>query len=133
MFMKQEYAINSDGMCIGRATVIPAGLYYDIACRCKPQSHIIRIVANCGGKQENIGICVPQDGEMVIRTKIPQKRLQSLSGFVAITEKQDEWVPITEGKPMAHLDQLIYARFSSRNGKPGLAIPQVKQHKNPQV
>lgn len=129
--MKQEYVINLDGLRIGYATVAPMGLYYDIHCRCKVQQGILRIVAECADKRENIGICIVQNGEMVIHTKVPQKRLHGLEGFLAVTETKDIWVPITDGKPIAHLEQIIYARFVWKNGKPGLLIPQVKPHKNP--
>ena len=128
--MKQEYDVNLEGIRIGRATVVPMGLYYDIQCRCKPQGDIIRIVADCGDKQENVGICVLQDGEMIIHTKLPQKRFQALRGFIAIPEAKDEWFPIVAGKPFVHLDQILHAKFCVRNGQPGLSIPQAKLHKN---
>lgn len=129
--MKREFVIISDDVNIGKVVVEPAGLYYDIQCRCKSQRGVIRIVAECADRQENIGICVPEDEEMVIRTKIPQKRLQSLNRFIAITETQDQWIPITEGIPIPSLEKILLAKFSYRNGKPGLSIPQAKQHKNP--
>ncbi len=128
--MKREYEIQSYGKCVGKAYVTPAGLYFDIDCRCKLQDSIVRIIANCGQTQENIGICVPMNGEMVLRTKIPQKRLQTLLGFEAICEVQEEWVPIAYGEPIPCLCRIIDAKFQYRNGKPGLSIRQAKPYKN---
>jgi hypothetical protein len=128
--MKREYDVDLDGVHIGKITLVPAGLYYDIRCWCRPQGGLIRVVANCGDGQENIGLCVPQDGGMVIHTKIPQKRLQTIKSFAAITETKDEWVPIEEGKPIGCMDRIRFAKFAVRNGRPGLLIPQARQHKD---
>ncbi len=129
--MKREFPILSDDRPIGTATVTEDGLYFDIACKCTTQTGILRVIANCSDHQENIGICVPKDGQMVIRTKIPKKKLQSLTGFSAVTKKEEIWIPIVDGKPIPHLDKILYARYSVQNGKPGLFIPWAKLHKDP--
>ena len=130
--MKLEYDIKSEGKCIGIAQVIPSGLYLDILCKCCPLGGIIRIVADCGGRKENIGICVPEGHKMVIRTRIPKKRLEKLQGFEAVIERQGEWLPIVDGKPISFLHKMVDARFHPRNGKPGFLIQQAKPCKNPQ-
>lgn len=129
--MKREYKIYFDDGVIGRATVEEVGLYLDIDCRCKSSFGIVRVLANCTDHQENIGICVPKDGEMAIRTKIPKKKLQTLTNFTAVMKKEEIWIPIVDGKPIEHLDKILYARFSVREGRPGLVIPLAKLHKNP--
>ena len=128
--MKREYEITSEGKCVGSASVTPSGLYFDVRCRCDLHEGIVRIVANCGQTRESVGICVPVDGKMIISTKIPQKRLQTLLGFEAICEIQAEWVPIIDGEPIACLHQLMDARLQYRNGKAGLSIRQAKPCKN---
>ena len=40
--MKWEYDIMSAGNRVGKATVVPLGLYYDIQCKCKDLKGIIR-------------------------------------------------------------------------------------------
>ena len=131
--MEREFAIFSEGKQVGNATVIPMGLYYDVHCRCNLLDGIIRIFANCGERQENIGICVPANGEMVIRTKIPQKRLHSLQSFEAICQVGEEWIPIREGEPFTCLSRISNSRFVCRNGCPGVSIPQAKPGKNHQA
>lgn len=128
--MKREYEIISEGKCVGSASVTPAGLYFEIKCRCDLHEGIVRIVANCGQTRESIGICVPVDGKMVICTRIPQKRLQTLLGFEAICEMQEEWVPIIEGKPVPKLHRIMDMKFQCSNGRPGLSIRQAKPCKN---
>ena len=128
--MKREFAILSAGKRIGIATVIPSGLYYDVHCRCNLRGGIIRIIANCGDRQENIGICVPLDGEMVIKTKVSQKRLYTLQSFEAVCQAEEEWFPVTDGKPISFLSRIIDGRFVCHNGCPGISIPQAKPDKN---
>jgi len=129
--MKWEYDIMSAGNRVGKATVVPLGLYYDIQCKCKDLKGIIRIIAICGEKQENIGICVPINGELGIQTRIPQKRLKAINGFEAVREAPEEWFALTEGKMFTNLCDVIDGKFTYRNGKPGVSIPQAKPYKCP--
>ena len=128
--MKHEYKIISGGKKVGSAVIIAVGLYYDINCKCSLKDGITRIFANCANKRESIGICVPVNGEMVLHTKIPQKRLQALLGFEAVWGSQEEWIPLMEGEPIGCLHKIANARFQIRNGKPGLSIQQVRPGKD---
>ncbi len=131
--MKREFDIMANGKIVGRADVVPCGLYYDVHCKCNLQDGIVRIVAKCVDRRENIGICVPSNGKMVIQTRIPQKRLCSLQGFEAVCQMAEEWIAITEGKPISCLSHIADARFIYRNGCPGLIIPQAEPDKNLQA
>lgn len=129
--MKQEFEIKHCGECVGIASVTSVGLYFDIICKCTIREGFVRIIADCSKRRENIGICVPINGEMVLHTKIPQKRLETLLGFEAICEMPTQWVPIVEGEPISCLDKIQDAKLQYCAGKPGLIIQQARPYKNP--
>lgn len=120
--MQYEYSITLDGNDIGKVNVIPQGLYYDIRCTCKMQDGVLRIAANCGNRTENIGVCIPKEGKMVIHTRIPQKRLSGLIGFSANQKMREVWVPIKCGEPFPALYKIGEAKFAYQHGVPGLLV-----------
>ena len=121
--MEREYPITADGRDVGTAYVAPQGLYYEVKCICKMQRSVLHIEADCGNRRENIGICVPKDGKMVISTKIAQKKLNGLIGFTVRTQEKDHWVALNAAKPIPFLYRITEARFAVRSGIPGLLLP----------
>lgn len=121
--MQKEYPITAEGKNIGTAYITAQGLYYEVRCICKMQQGVLHIEADCGNRRENIGICVPMDGKMVISTKIPQKKLSGLIGFTVRTRAKDTWITLNNVKPIPYLYHITEARFALRDGMPGLLIP----------
>ncbi len=121
--MQREYPITAEGTNIGTAYISVQGLYYEVRCVCKMQQRVLHIEADCGNRRENIGICVPKDGKMVISTRIAQKRLDGLTGFVVRAQVREAWMPLDKNRPVGHLYGIGEARFAFRDGKPGLLIP----------
>ncbi len=121
--MQKEYPITAEGQSIGTAYITAQGLYYEVRCICKMQSGVLHIEADCGNRRENIGICVPKDGKMVINTKIAQKKLNGLIGFTVRSRTRDAWVPLNTEKPISFLYRITDARFAVRSGTPGLLVP----------
>ncbi len=61
---------------IGSAEAVREGLYLRFLCRCgPPRGQILHLVATCGDRQEKLGIPAPEGGELVLRRKIPARRL----------------------------------------------------------
>ena len=120
--MQKEYPITADGKTVGTAYISPQGLYYEVRCICKMQRSVLHIEADCGNRMENIGICVPMDGKMVISTRIPQKKLNGCIGFTVRTQTREIWIPLNSGAPIPHLHRITEARFAVRAGIPGLLI-----------
>lgn len=61
---------------IGSAEAVREGLYLRFLCRCgPPKGQILHLVATCGDRQEKLGIPAPEGGELVLRRKIPARRL----------------------------------------------------------
>ena len=124
--MQREYPILLNGENIGTAYILAQGLYYEVRCICKAQEGVLRIEADCGDRRERIGVCIPKDGKMVIGTRIPQKRLQGLVGFSVPQGMQKLWIPLKCGEPFPHVYKITDARFTYRNGVPGLVLPDTK-------
>ena len=121
--MQKEYPITAEGKNIGTAYITTQGLYYEVRCICKMQRSVLHIEADCGDRRENIGVCVPKDGKMVISTKISQKKLSGLIGFTVRSQAKDTWIPLNTMKPIPFLYRITEARFAVRNGEPGLLMP----------
>ena len=121
--MQREHAITRNGMRVGTAYIATQGLYYELICVCKMQDGVLRVEADCGNRKENIGVCVPKDGKMVIRTRIPQKRLQGLVGFTIRQGTEKQWIPLKRGEPFPYLYRMKEACYTYSNGVPGLLLP----------
>ena len=124
--MHSEYPILWNGKEIGTAYIAKDGLYFSVNCICRMQEQILRIEADCGDHREYIGVCVPKDGRLVIRTRIPQKKLMGLTGFTVRKNTETQWVPLKPGEAFPYLYKIGNARFAYQNGAPGLILTQTE-------
>jgi hypothetical protein len=118
--MQKEYPVTEDGKAVGTAYITAQGLYYEINCICKMGSRVLHIEADCRNRWENIGVCVPNNGKMVISTRVSQKRLTGLTGFTVRRSAGENWFPISENESFRFLYRITEARFAIKDGKPGL-------------
>ncbi len=59
---------------VGQVTVEPQGLYLRFRCRCSlPRDGIYRLKVRCGGKTENLGVCVPEGDAFGVDVRVPAK------------------------------------------------------------
>lgn len=59
---------------VGQVTVEPQGLYLRFRCRCSlPRDAIYRLKVRCGGKTENLGVCVPVGDAFGVDVRVPAK------------------------------------------------------------
>lgn len=59
---------------VGQVTVEPQGLYLRFRCRCSlPRDVIYRLKVRCGGKTENLGVCVPMGDAFGVDVRVPAK------------------------------------------------------------
>lgn len=118
-----EYKISDNGCIVGKAEVNESGLYCTVRCTCQRSDKIQRIIAKCGEREENIGICVPSGKHMEVKARIPKKRLQNLQGFcVASGAQKVKWLPLKEGQPVDCLYEVLSGRLAVRNGQIGVEI-----------
>lgn len=117
---------------IGTARIKKEGLYYNIHCTCKLSGAVIcRLVACCGSKQQDLGICVPMNGQFGVQTKIPVKRLGEGAMVIRVEPNHGDvskrFVPIRAEEPFAYIDKLQNAYFAFRNKQPGVILPEEDQ------
>ena len=117
---------------IGTAKIKKEGLYYNFRCKCRLSGQVIcRLVAYCGENRQNLGICVPMDGEFGVQTRIPVKRLGEGTLVVRAEPNHgtvsERFVPIRAEEPFAYIDKLQNAFFAYRNKQPGVVLPEEDQ------
>jgi hypothetical protein len=116
------YDICLGSTVVGQATVEKQGLYYRIACRCKIAGDTMRrIHVICGGKQENLGVCVPLESFFGLEKKIPCKRLGSGVPEFFLTPRdpgtQGKFVPVYPEEPFAYIRRLKECYLVRMNGR----------------
>lgn len=114
---------------IGRVTVTKQGLYYCFDCRCSLTGQVLyKLVITCGGRQENLGVCVPRDGQFGLKTKLPVKRFSGEEAAFRIIPRHErvggQFVPICPEEPFSYLSQLDKAYLAVRDGRIGVIIAQ---------
>ena len=107
-----------DGQIVGTVTIKREGLYCRIFCRCRAGDETIhRLYAG----DEKIGVLIPQDGYLLLDTKVAAKRLKPGCQFT-LDQELMYFIPIRPGEPFAHLDKLRKGRLVCRQGVAGLMM-----------
>ena len=125
--MDGTYVIEQAGQRIGQAEVTRQGLYYHFTCRCRLSGEVIcRLAAVCGDKMENLGVPVPENGEFVLRKKIPVSHLGEGELRVRVIPKHaeltDNFIPISPEEPFRYLSRLKNAYLERRGQQLGIVI-----------
>lgn len=123
--MEGEYDVLLGSGSVGQAWIVRSGLYLQISCRCRLSGEVMhRVVVSCGGKQENLGILSPENGEFALSTKIPAKRLpKGTPVFHAMPYRQqstERFAAIYPEEPFSYLQRLKQSYLEVRNGQIGL-------------
>ena len=116
--MQGEYIVTRAGQAVGWVRLCREGLYYRIVCRCAvADGEIHRLYAG----DENLGVLIPDRGELTLETKVAAKRLKPDCGF-SLDETRGTFVPIHPGEAFEHLGKLRMAKLAFREGEPGLFL-----------
>ena len=121
------YDICLGSTVVGQATVEKQGLYYRISCRCDMAGDTMRrIHVICGGKQENLGICVPMGSSFGLEKRIPCKHLGEGIPEFFLTPRdpatQGKFVPVYPEEPFAYMSKLKGAFLEIRDGQMGIVV-----------
>ena len=121
------YEIWDNGRTVGKATVEKHGLYYRISCRCTLTGAVMhRIVASCGEKRVDLGVCIPMAGQFGLNIQIPCKRIGEGELCFHLLPKHDslsgQFVEVYPEEPFAYLSRLKGAFLTQQMGKLGIVI-----------
>ena len=126
--MEGSYEVYLDTQPVGKVQVRREGLYYSLRCHCHlTGDSVYRLVANLDGRQENLGVVVPdEDGGFSLNRKIAAKYLGEGPVRFSLSRKREhvsgEFVPIRPEEPFAYLDRLNKSFLEYRNGQPGIRL-----------
>ena len=112
---------------VGKVEVERQGLYYRFDCRCKlTDDGMYRLMVECDGHHENLGIPMPSGGEFRLTRKLAAKRLgKGYLSFRALPKHQEQgrrFVPVYPEEPFAYITRLQDAFLEVRNGQVGVMI-----------
>lgn len=125
--MVGTFEIMQMGKPCGKATVEKQGLYYHFSCRCKLSGEVMHhLVVTCGGKQEDLGVCVPMDGQFGVEKRIPCKRLGEGTPEFSLLPKHEKmegkFVPIYPEEPFSYMARLKDAFLETQAGQLGIVL-----------
>lgn len=129
--MEQNYDVLLDGKAVGKVQVSRRGLYDHYSCRCRlPDREVCRLYVRCGGREENLGVLIPEEECFCLETSIPAKRLgEGERTFHVVPKSRKEpqqaaFLPIRPDQPFAFIEQLKDACLAVQDGQPGALVPQ---------
>ena len=125
--MKREYVIDLGDQAVGTAWVTRQGLYYHIRVQCDLTGEMMRkVLVSCDGKEENLGILVPENGRFACNTRIPVKRLGEGELRFRVLPKHgdlgENWVPLAPEEPFRYISRLKEAYLIKQKGQPAVAF-----------
>ena len=126
LFLEREYTVYLWDRPAGTVTLSREGLYCRITCRCDlPEDVICRLKAVGQGREEGLGVLVPERGAFVLRTRIPAKRLEGEFSFHAVPNREvlpGKFIPLSPEEPFMYLQRLKDAYLVRKNGCTGIVI-----------
>ena len=112
---------------MGTVRVEKQGLYYRITCRCRIKNgEIHRLVVSCGGRTENLGICVPMEGGFGVEKRIPCKHLGTGTPEFLLLAKQEQpvgkFVAVYPDEPFSYMARLKGAYLARQADRMGIVL-----------
>lgn len=125
--MIAEYDIYMGNSVVGKAVVEKQGLYYRFDCRCRLSGDVLcRVMVECDGHHESLGILVPCGKIFGLTTKLPVKRFGAGGLRFRVMPKhpsgQGTFVAVYPDEPFSYLSRLKNAFLENRNGQAGVVI-----------
>lgn len=126
--MKARYDVYQNDAVVGQLYIRPAGLYYQLDCRCNLSSkEIMELWMETANGCEKIGILVPYGEEFGIVKEIPKKRVSSVDVRFVLKYRTHNGVaksiPVEPDKPFLRIADLPYGRLIQQDGKSVIEFP----------
>ncbi len=126
--MEETYPVFFGTEPVGKVQVFRQGLYYRFVCRCALSGQVVcRLYVTCEGRQERLGVVVPEGTGFGLDTKVAVKHIGQGTMSFALKPKREEaptvFVPISPEEPFAYLARLKDAYLEKRDGTLGAMLP----------
>ncbi len=105
---------------IGTTRVEEKGLYYHFYCAIRPKTPgKYHIYLQSGKQTTNLGLCVPEKDEFILRTSIPIKNIpsQQMRFSAVLIPKCEEQYIVEAHRPFGQLMHLNNAYLAERDGQ----------------
>lgn len=125
--MEGNHALRFGGQAVGKVQVIREGLYYRFCCRCRLTGDVVcKVVADCGGRRESLGILAPEGDGFSLTTRVPVKRFgEGKPEFQVMPNRpviSEEFIPIYPEEPFSYIERLKDAYLARQGGQVGAVI-----------
>lgn len=99
-------------------------MFWRIVCKCRiSHREPLKIYLLCDTRRIDLGLCAKENDGYGLASRISVKTgLPESFTFFAETHEHKRFFPIEESKPFPALQKLDMAKFSQRNGTPGVLI-----------
>lgn len=125
--MLERFEIRQGERAVGWARVVKQGLYYHFSCRCRLTGEVMhRISVRCGDREEDLGVCVPMDGQFGLEKRVPCKRFPDgkMEFFLSPHHEKMEgkFIAVYPEKPFMYMARLKDAFLRTQAGQAGIVI-----------
>lgn len=129
--MEGTYELRQGSSPAGTVCVRRQGLYYQFSCRCRlAGTQMYRLMVTCGDKTEDLGLCVPMDGQFGLEKRIPCKRLgEGVPEFrllPRLEKSRGQFVAVYPDEPFSYMARLKDAFLAYQAGQMGIVLKQEK-------
>ncbi len=125
--MEGTYDVNLGDVKIGTVTVTRQGLYYVISSQCTLSGEVMYdLVVSSDGRQEKLGLLIPEAERYSLSVKIPSKKLGQGTPAFFVRPRHDsavgEFISIHPDEPFAYLHRLERAYLVRREQQLGVCF-----------
>ena len=122
--MVGDYAVFFGNQQAGKVRVQRQGLYYSFHCRCRLTGDVVcRLYVSCGGRQENLGVVIPEGDGFGLDTRLPVKRFRDGEPSFSLIPKHEE--------PFAYIERLKTSFLVKKYGQMGILLEDQSVISNP--
>ena len=121
--MVGSYEVRMGDRTVGTVTVKKQGLYYCFSCRCSLCGEVMhRLWMRSGGKETDLGLCVPVAGGFGTEKRLPVKQCGTGTPEFFLRPRGGKFIPISPEEPFRYIHRLESAFLERRGEVLGIVI-----------
>lgn len=121
--MVGNYDVYLGDRTVGTVDVEKQGLYYRFSCRCDcGGKEMHRLLLRSGGKETDLGLCVPVAGGFGTEKRLPVKQCGTGTPEFFLRPRGGKFIPISPEEPFRYIHRLESAFLERRGEVLGIVI-----------